>query len=214
MTEIICFDMDNTLVRSNKLHIYAFKKAFSKFKLPKKTTKEIIKTFSLESTVLVRELYPHLTKAEAIKIVKEHDKIVQREAKNHITVIRGAKGTLKKLKKHYKIAILSNCKHKEIQAILKAAKIDRKMFDLIIGNDDVKRPKPSPDEIFKAKRLLHIKKGYMVGDSIYDVRAGNKAKLKTIAVLTGNHSRYQLKKEKPWKILNSVADIPKTILKH
>jgi len=211
MTEIICFDMDNTLVRSNNLHVYAFKKAFSKFKLPKKTTKEIIKTFSLESTVLVRDLYPNLTKKEIIKVVEEHDRIVIREAKNHITVIRGAKGTLKKLKKHYKIAILSNCKHKEIKAIMKAAKFDKNMFDLIIGNDDVKRPKPFPDEIFKAKKLLHIKKGYMVGDSIYDIRAGNKAKLKTIGVLTGNHSRTQLRKEKPWKILKSVADLPKIL---
>ncbi len=211
MKELICFDMDNTLVKSNRLHLYAFKKAAKKYKLPKRTNKEILKVFSLESVVLIQKLYPELSKKEALAVVKEHDKIVEREAEGRITKIKGAMTTLRKCKKHYKIAILSNCKHKEINAILKAAKIDKKMFDLIIGNDEVKRPKPAPDEIKKAMKILKIRKGYMVGDSIYDMQAGKKAGLKTIAVATGNHSKYALKKEKPWKVLDSVKDIPKLL---
>ncbi len=203
--------MDNTLVRSNNLHLYAFKKAIAKHKLPRKTNKEILKVFSLQSEILIKELYPNLTKKEIQNVVNTHDKIVVKEPER-IKPIRGAKGVLRKLKKHYKIALLSNCKHKEILAILKSAKIDKNLFEAIIGNDDVKHGKPSPDEIIKAKKILKVKKGYMVGDSIYDIQAGKKAKLKTIAVCTGNHSKKELRKEKPYKILDSIADLPKLLI--
>ena len=209
--EVICFDMDNTLVRSTKLHLEAYKKAFAKRKLPKKSDKEILEGFSIETSRAIKALYPKLTKKEIKAIEDDHDQFVIRNAKNYITSIRGAKGTLKAAKKKYKIAILSNCKHKEITATLKAAKIDSKMFDLIIGNDEVKKPKPAPDEIIKAEHLLHIKKGYMVGDSPYDVRAGKKAGLKTIAVCTGTHSRKELVKEKPWKLVKNISEVKKLI---
>jgi len=52
----------------------------------------------------------------------------------------------------------------------------------------------------------------MVGDSIYDIQAARKAKVKGIAVLTGDHSRSMLKKQKPFMILNSVKGLPRKLL--
>jgi len=209
--EILCFDMDNTLVKSNRLHLFAFRKAFKEYKLPYKTTKEIIDLFGLKGDILIKKLYPKLTQKKIKEIMKYHNKIVIKNAHKYITIIPGVKSTLKKLRPHYKIAVLSNCSHKEIEAILKAAKIDN--YDTLIGTDDVKFAKPAPDEIFKAEKLLHIKKGYMIGDSIYDVKAGKKAKIKTISVTTGDHTIKELKKEKPDKILKSVKELPKYLLK-
>ena len=53
----------------------------------------------------------------------------------------------------------------------------------------------------------------MIGDSIYDVRTGKKAKVNTISVLTGDFSKRQLLREKPDYILRSVADVPKLMKK-
>ena len=205
--ELICFDLDNTLVKSNKIHLTAWKKAFKELNLPRKTSKEILEYFSLEGSVLVRKLFPEKSKTFRKKIVDLHDEYVVNETAMYVKVIPGAKKILKRIKKKYKIAILSNCKHKEITAIIKAAKIHQNMFDIIIGNDEVKHPKPSPDEIQKAMKKLKIKKGYMVGDSIYDIQAGKKAGLKTVAVATGNHTKTMLKKEKPDVLLNSIAEL-------
>ncbi len=47
----------------------------------------------------------------------------------------------------------------------------------------------------------------MIGDTIYDIIAGKKAKVKTIAVLTGNHSRKKLQKVNPNLIINGVANL-------
>jgi HAD superfamily hydrolase (TIGR01549 family) len=209
--ELICFDMDNTLVKSNKVHLRGFQKAFEKNHLTKVTDKEVIKYFGLTGEVLVKELYPELTKEQIKKIVADHDDFVVKETHKYAKAIPGAIRVLKKLKKTHKIAILTNCKHKEIVPVLKSAGIDKKLFNLVLGNDDVKHGKPYPDEIFKAEKLLHVKSAYMVGDSIYDIKAAKKAKAKGIAVLTGDHTKAQLKKEKPLMILKSVRSLPRRL---
>ena len=205
--QLLCFDLDNTLVYSTKVHLLAFQKAFEKNKLQKKSKEQILRYFSLESAQMIKKLYPHLKKKEILKVTKDHDTYVLKQTAKYIKVIPGAKKTLKKLKKNYEIAILSNCKHKEILSILKHAKIERSIFDKIIGNDEVKHPKPAPDEIIKAKQLLKLNDGYMIGDSIYDIRAGKKAKVKTIAVCTGSHTKTELQKEKPSAILKSIKEL-------
>lgn len=209
--QLLCFDLDNTLIRSTKAHIEAFKKAFIQNKLQRKTNKEILKYFSQESSQLVKKLYPSLNEKEIQKVVKDHDTFLIKETKKYARAIPGAKETLQKVRNNYKIALLSNCKHKEILALLKATKIDPNFFNIIIGNDQVKHPKPAPDEIIKAEQGIKIKQGYMIGDSIYDIRAGKKTTLKTIAVLTGDHTKKQLEKEKPYAILRSVKDLPQIL---
>ena len=208
---LLCFDLDNTLISSTKAHVKAFQKAFAKNNLPKKKEKDIIKYFSLESSQVVKKLYPKISEEQKKKIVKDHDYFVIHKTIKEIKEIPGATKTLKILKKDYELAILSNSKHKEIVRFLKAAGLKKSFFNIIIGNDDVKHPKPAPDEIIKAEQLLKLNDGYIIGDSIYDIRAGKKAKVKTIAVLTGDHTKKQLQKEKPWKILPSIKDLPKLL---
>ncbi|MFH1972778.1 MAG: HAD family hydrolase [archaeon] len=207
--ELICLDMDNTLVRSNKVHMIAFVDSFKKNNLPKRTRKEIMEVFSLPGEIMVKRLYPHLTHKRIKDIVDDHDEFVIKETYKYAKRIPGVLNALKLLKKKYKIVIVTNCKHKEIRPILKGAGIERKYFDRVIGNDDVKNGKPKPDEIFKAEKLMHVKSAIMVGDAIYDVMAARRANVKCFAVLTGNHSRKELMKEKPYKILRSVKYLPK-----
>ena len=209
--DIICFDLDGTLIDANKAHIAAFNKAFEKNGLKRVSDDKLIFLFGLVGRVLVKKLFPRLPQKEITKLIKDHDYFLVNEMSKHAKQIKGVKGTLKKLKKKHKIALVSNCKHKTILALLKGAKLDRRLFDIILGNDEVHRPKPYPDEILKAERLLHLKADYMVGDTIYDVMAGRKAKVKTIAVLTGVHSRSKLKKQKPYMILKSVNDLLKVV---
>ena len=95
--------------------------------------------------------------------------------------------------------------------MLKGAKIDKKIFKEIIGVDDVRRSKPYPDEIFKAEHLAKQKADFIVGDSIYDIIAGRKARIKTIGVLSGHYSRILLKKQGADHIINSVNDLPKLL---
>ena len=92
--------------------------------------------------------------------------------------------------------------------LLKGANINPKLFNLIIGDDDVKHAKPAPDEILKAEKLMHVKGACIIGDTIFDIKAGKIAKATTIAVLTGIHKKEKLKKYNPDYLLKDISKIP------
>ncbi len=207
--EMLCFDLDNTLVHSNNVHLVAFKKVFQKHRLPVPSDEKILSYFSLEASVMVKKLFPKISPILLRKLVKEHNDLVVNETVKLVEPIPGTVDALQILKKRYNIAIISNLTHRELYATLDAAGIRRELYDVLIGNDEVERPKPAPDEVLLAERLVGIKRGYMIGDSVYDIRAGRKAGLKTIAVLTGNHSRQELERERPNFVVGSVQELPK-----
>ena len=199
--------MDNTILDSDKPHILAYNMTFRKNKLRQVSAKRLKKFFGLVSYEIIKKLFPKLKNKEIIKLVNDNNMFFMKETKRFLKAFNGVKHTLIKLKKRYKLALISNCTHEEILASLKIAKIDLKIFDALIGNDDVKKPKPFSDEIFKAGKILHSKIKWVIGDSIYDIRAGKRAKTKTIAVLTGNHTKNELKKEKPDYILRNFNQV-------
>ncbi len=211
MKKLICFDLDGTLLDTNRLHFVTFNMAFKKNGLRKVRYKEISHLFGLVKREIVKTLFSELSENKLKKILKNKNKFTLEDSHKFVKNFPGVKKSLIVLKKKYDLGIVSNCSHKEIVTLLKNADIDLKLFSVIVGDDDVIRGKPYPDEIFKAKKISGLNVEYMVGDTIYDVKAGKKAKIKTIGVLTGVHDKKILEKEKPWKIIRSVRDLPKYI---
>ncbi len=211
MNKLICFDLDNTLVDSDKAHILAYNEALEKLGFKKKNKNFLKKLFGMPHHKIARMTLPIYNEEISKKYLIEHDKILFDKTSKFVKPFPGIINTLKELKKNYDLAVLSNCNHKIILVSLKHAKIDKKLFKIIIGNDDVKHGKPYPDEVLKAEKLEHHEADFMVGDSIYDVLAGKRAKVKTISVLTGNYSKNLLKKYHPDYILKSVNEIPKIL---
>ena len=210
---LICFDLDNTLIHSNKAHIIAYQKSLKKHGYTHITNKQLEEKFGISSRKYLKDLIPELTKKEIKSIRETHDRYLKKTARMYVTKIRGVISTLNELKKCYKLAIVTNCSKKNIDILTKATKLDQRFFDVIVGNDQKLRPKPAPDEIIKAEHLLHLKADYMVGDTIYDIIAARRAKVKCIAVKTGLHSTAKLKKERPHAILKSIKDLPKFLKK-
>lgn len=204
---LVCFDLDNTLVDSDELHIFAFKKAFKNFSLPGVKDVVIKDLLGITADIIVKKIFPRLSDEEIKGIVKEHNRCSVKYAKKFVKPFPGVRSVLRKLKKDYELGVVSNCAHKEILSILKGAGIDVKLFDVIVGNDEVKHGKPWPDEILKAEKLIHHNAGYMVGDSPYDIVAGKRARCKTVAVLTGDFSRKRLKEENPDYIIKTLKEL-------
>ena len=206
--KLICFDLDNTLAHTNKTHIKAYTHALKKHKITHLKQKQILEKFGMAAKTYLKELLPNTPIKTIHSIIKEHDKKFSYFSKKYSRPITGVKTALKTLSKNYELAIVTNCNHKIINKTLKSTGINPKLFKATIGNDDVLHPKPAPDEIYKAEKLLHLKAHYMVGDTTYDIIAGKKAKVKSIAVLTGLQDKKTLQKYKPYKILKSIKDLP------
>jgi HAD superfamily hydrolase (TIGR01549 family) len=211
MKKLICLDLDNTLIYSDKSHILAYNYSLKKYKLKLKNPNYLKLLFGMPHHKIIEIIAPNLSHEKIHELMKIHDEILIKKTYKYSKAIPGIIKALKLLKKEYDLAVVSNASHKNILALLKGAKISNKLFKFIIGADDVKYSKPYPDEIFKAQKLEHNKADFMIGDSIYDILAGKKAKIKTIAVLTGNYSFILLKKQNPDYIIESVKDLPKAL---
>jgi len=209
--KLICFDMDNTLVYSDKAHVEAFNKALNELGFQKLAFMAIAKHFGKPKEEVIKTISGTSDEYVINKINERHDYYLYNETKRYNKRIPGSEKVLRKLKEKYYIAVLSNCSHENIKVILDSAGYDMELFDLLIGNDDVRKPKPWPDEIVKAENLMKVETEFMVGDSIYDVMAANKAKVKAIAVLSGHYTKEELEKERPFKIIKNLRGLLKIV---
>jgi len=91
--------------------------------------------------------------------------------------------TLKHLKKHYKIAIVTSNKRKSVEYLCEKFVI-REYFTHIITQDDVKDKKPEPEPFLKMAALLNEapENCLVIEDSPYGVLGANRAAMKTCAV--------------------------------
>jgi pyrophosphatase PpaX len=86
-------------------------------------------------------------------------------------------------------------------------------FDVIVGCDtcDLHKPDPGP-VLFALDRLGYPpNEAVFVGDSIYDIQAGNAAGVITIAALWGPFSREDLVASSPTLYLDRISDLPRLL---
>jgi HAD superfamily hydrolase (TIGR01549 family) len=207
---IICFDLDGTLVDTEDWIIYSFQKAFknNNKKVPSKT--KIFEQWGETSQKIIRGASSEkLTKKEIISIKEEFYK-VRKKTESMIKIFPNTKKILKILNKKYKLAITSNNPHNEILNILKLTKINKKLFGVIIGDDEVKRAKPFPDEIYAAEKKFKKKVKFMVGDTLQDIKTAKSAKIKSIIIKNGPKQIWKNLKKADF-IIKDIKEIPKLI---
>lgn len=83
------------------------------------------------------------------------------------------------------------------------------VFDIVLGCDDVKHPKPHPEPVVKAVEELGVRcpETVFVGDSRHDMECGRGAGVKTAAVLWGPFDRAHLEDLAPDYWLEKPADL-------
>jgi phosphoglycolate phosphatase len=91
------------------------------------------------------------------------------------------------------MAVISNKNESLSRLILKALGVDG-FFDSIAGGDTFEEMKPSPLPLLKIIEILGHSpaRAVMVGDSINDIQAGNRARIATIGCTWGYGSPAEL----------------------
>lgn len=86
-------------------------------------------------------------------------------------------------------------------------------FDVIVGCDTCDLHKPDPGPVLFALDKLGYPpdEAVFVGDSIYDMQAGNAAGVMTIAALWGPFSREDLVATNPTHFLERISDLPRLL---
>lgn len=170
----LIFDMDGTLIDSERPLYEAFNKAVLELDLP-----QYLDTY-LSSVGLREDLSTELLKT---KLGKDYEKVcklwyeIMSHDKEVVTLKTGVKPVLDfftELKLPMAVATSSNTAHAEQR--LAQADI-KKYFRIVIGGDQVERPKPFPDIYKRTAELLKIKPKNCI--AFEDSPAGTKSAIKS-----------------------------------
>jgi len=179
MIKAILFDFDGTLINTNDLIFTSYRHAFKTVQNREIKMPEMLEMYGRPLAVSLEkygEDKEKLYKAYREFNANSHDELIKK--------FEGAAEGVKKLKElGLKLAVVTS---KRIDMLRKG--IDflglTGCFDALVTPDDTKKHKPDPEPVLKACELLGVepKNAVMVGDSIFDIKAGINAGAKTCAV--------------------------------
>ncbi|MDE6047788.1 MAG: HAD-IA family hydrolase, partial [Anaeroplasmataceae bacterium] len=136
---------------------------------------------------------------EMVKYYREYNVTVHDEI---VTAFPGAKSLIKTLaRKGYKVGVVSSKKTDLVEHGLELFGMLENVR-VVIGEEDVKKPKPDPEGILMAMEMLHSKKALYVGDGVGDIEAGKNAGIDTVGVLYSNRKEQILAAEPTYTIQN------------
>ncbi len=179
MIKAILFDLDGVLVNMPEGHYEALNKALGLFGAKIEREEHISYFNGLPSRKKIEELekqgrLPRGMKESINSIKQKYTKqiIPKYCIPDYSKIIM-----LKQLKKAgFKLACCSNSVKDTLHLMLESAQLFE-YFDLIIGNDEVKNPKPHPEIYLKAFKKLNIepKEGIIVEDAPHGIAAAKKS---------------------------------------
>ena len=206
MKKCVIFDLDGTLMDAYPAVISSINYTLNKCGFAKSDPAVIRRSVGWGDRRLLRGFVGEINLKKALAIYRAHH---LKALRTGVKLLPGARKVLRQLKEDgYLLAIASNRPTRFSLIALKCLMI-RKYFDYVLCADQVKKGKPSPILLRQIIKKLAVKPRYAVyvGDMDIDVMAGNRAGIKTIAVLTGSCSRTELKALKPAKIVKNVSFI-------
>ncbi|MCM8778010.1 MAG: HAD family hydrolase, partial [Candidatus Omnitrophica bacterium] len=108
-------------------------------------------------------------------------------------------------KKNFYIAVATNRASFSVIPVLERLNI-KDYFDIIYTADDVEKPKPDPEIIFKILQVLQKDKeeSFFIGDMDIDYLTGKNAGIDTYIVSTGSSPKEELEKYSDVKIFDNL----------
>jgi phosphoglycolate phosphatase len=190
--KLIMFDLDGTLVDTAQDITNALNFAIKPYDIRSLTAEDTIKLVGEGVSRLVEKVLSaekmFLKKDVMERFIEYYSKHLSDNSKEYPYV----RETLENLT-DFRKAVISNKREAPSKRLLEELGLSE-YFDLIIGSDTVGERKPSPDPILYAVTRLgsNPEESIIVGDSNYDIEAGEKAGVKTIAVSYGYRHRESL----------------------
>jgi pyrophosphatase PpaX len=201
----VLFDLDGTLVDSLPLIKRTYMTVFREMGIPwgdDDVMKWIGKTLK---TIAVN--FAGIDFAE--EFINRYQSSYFTEHDRHIRLFPGTEIMLEQLKaRNIKIGIVTSKGREGTMRALELTAIKNYM-DIIIAAEDLVRHKPLPDPILMAMEFIKVDASltYYVGDSTFDIEAGNASGVRSFGVSWGIGKPAELLRYKPVDIFNSWEDM-------
>lgn len=176
----VLFDLDGTLIDTNKLIIDSFKYTYRTCLGLEASEEEILKYFG-EPLIVTLARYSEERAEELYKTYIEYNESRHNDV---VTIFKGVKELLEELEKSgYSLALVTSKRRKVALMGLDLFDI-RKHFDVFVALEDTELHKPNPAPVLRALELLGAdsQDAIMVGDSVFDIHCAHGANVKAALV--------------------------------
>jgi HAD superfamily hydrolase (TIGR01509 family) len=204
------FDLDGTLVDSVYQHVLAWQEALEHSGIELsvwRIHRRIGMSGGLFANALLRETGNPVTKEQAEQLQRAHAKAYTRQIAR-VRPLPGARDLL---------AVLDKLSVPWAIATSGRMEFARRTLDLlgigpsvtVITRDEVERAKPDPDLFLAAAERLNvdIEKSVVVGDSIWDLLAAQRAKSLGIGLLSGGYGQDELERAGAFRVYQDPRDL-------
>lgn len=180
----IVFDMDGTLIESHEVVPAAYRAAVQAGGGPERTDAEVIAGYPLGSPA---DLLTHLLERPATDadLATYHAELAA--LAERVTVYPGVAEVLAEVAARVPVGLFTGASHRAAQILLDRVGLLGR-FRVVLGGDQVARPKPAPDGVELACRRLGVAPGRAayVGDSPLDLRAARDSGAVAVAAAWGH----------------------------
>jgi len=204
--KLVIFDLDGTLIDAYPAIIKSFNFVMKKMDYPTQDARVIRRSVGWGDDRLLEPFIDLRDLKKALLLYRHHHR---RALLKYSRLLPGAKTVLGYLKaKGYSLAIASNRPTLFSRILIRHLKID-KYFDYVLCADRLRHIKPHPEILNKIMHRSHIQPAQTVyvADMNIDARAARSAKVKSIIVTTGSSTLQEIKKQKPYLIIEHLRGI-------
>jgi pyrophosphatase PpaX len=210
MIKVAFFDLDGTLLDSNKFVYSAFDYVLKKNNYPLIPWSQMAKLMGLELDYIYSQFAPD---SNAKALAQEHINF-QKDNLMLVTPFPGAIDVVKTIatKNIHLAAITSRSNVTTHKSLALSGLLP--FFELVYTLDDVTNPKPNPEAINKALKVfsLDASEAIMIGDTQTDILTGKNAAVVTIGATYGMHGE-NIRKSNPDFIINDITEVLPIIAK-
>jgi len=203
---VAIIDIDGTLVDTNYHHAIAWHRAFRAHGFVVQLWR-IHRHIGMGGDQLVAALVGKDADKAHGEGIRDAEKAAYMELIGEVAPLEGARELLLDLRqREHTIVLASSAKPDEVEHYLDLL-VARELASAWTTSGDVETTKPAPDLVQAAMEKAGGDDAVMIGDSIWDCEAAKRAKVATIAVLTGGFSRDELEDAGAAAVFESIAEL-------
>lgn len=207
MIKAVIFDLDGTLIQSEKIIMDGYAHTM-KMHLPKiEITKDDITNFLGQT--LENNFKQHTNDQELIlKLTQTYRNYTNELSKKELITYPNALAIVKYLKdEKIKLGIVTSKTEEVVKENLKTVGLDGQ-FEVIIGYESVLNHKPDPEGLLKALTILDVKasEAIYIGDHENDIKAAKNAKMLSCGV-TYSYRLEELLFENPTYVVDDLINL-------
>ena len=207
------FDLDGTLVDSVYQHVLAWKEALDREGVELsvwRIHRKIGMSGGLFANILLRETGLEITEARLERLRQWHaDAFNRQHAQGSVRPLPGARELLAYLtEQHIPWAIATSGRMETAAPNLAALGVDPSKVP-VVTRDQVRHAKPDPDLFLAAAARLgvDIRHSLVIGDSVWDMLAAQRARALGVGLLSGGYGHAELQQSGAFRVYDDPADL-------